>query len=375
MSIGVAALLAQDRRAISVGPPPAGPYSPAIAVDGLVYVSGMLGAAPEATDVRAQARRIFEQMGLTLQAAGSSLAQVVNVQVYLKRAEDAAAFDEVYRTVFATAPPARTVVVTGLPNEALVEVSAIAAAKGTARQVLLPAGWAPPAQPFSYGIRAGDQVFLSALTAFRPGKAAPAETGIGGEVKSILDDAQALLASAGLDLTKAVASRVYIKDVATFAAMNTAYGPFFPTNPPVRATAVASSSDARAALTISLTATAGTKQMVGGDVTGRVLSPAIRVGRHVFVSGMLGNTAENATDVAAQTRETLARIAKTLAGADMTFADVVDSTVFLTDLANFAAMNTVYREFFPTAPPARATIGTGLVVGTGLVEIMVTGVK
>ena len=106
-----------------------------------------------------------------------------------------------------------------------------------------------------------------------------------------------------------------------------------------------------------------------------MLLPAIRVGRHVFVSGMLGNTAENAADVAAQTRETLARIAKTLAGADMTFADVVDSTVFLTDLANFAAMNTVYREFFPTAPPARATIGTGLVVGTGLVEIMVTGAK
>ncbi len=375
MSIVAVGLAAQNRRVITVGPPPVGPYSPAIVADGFVYVSGQLGASAEATDVRAQTRRIVDQLRQTLEAAGSSLAQVVNVQVYLKRAEDAAAFDEVYRTAFATAPPARTVVVTGVPNEALVEVSAIAVPKGTSRQVLLPAGWPAPAGPFSYGIVAGNQVFLSALHAFRPGKAAPAEAGIGGEVRSILDDAQAVLKAAGLDLTKAVASRVYIKDVATFSGMNAAYGPFFPTNPPVRATAVAASPESRAALTISLTATTGTKQMIGGDVTGRVLSPAIRVGRQVFVSGMLGNTAENATDVAAQTRETLERIAKTLAGAEMTFADVVDSTVFLTDLTNFAAMNAVYRESFPTAPPARATIGTGLVVGTGLVEIMVVGVK
>ena len=132
MSMGVAGLRSQDRRVISVGPPPAGPYSPAIAADGFIYVSGMLGAAPESADVRAQTRRIIEQMSQTLQAAGSSLAQVVNVQVYLKRAEDAAAFDEVYRMAFATAPPARTIVVTGVPNDALVEVSAIAVASGTA---------------------------------------------------------------------------------------------------------------------------------------------------------------------------------------------------------------------------------------------------
>src|SRR5215831_18607312 len=88
-------LRAQDRRAISVGPPPAGPYSPAIVAGGFVYVSGMLGTGDDGKlvgpDVASQATRIFEQMSRTLDAAGSSLKDVVQMSVYLSRASDFAA--------------------------------------------------------------------------------------------------------------------------------------------------------------------------------------------------------------------------------------------------------------------------------------------
>ena len=58
---------------------------------------------------------------------------------------------------------------------------------------------------------------------------------------------------------------------------------------------------------------------------------------------MLGNTAATAGDVAAQTRETLARIGRTLAEAGAAPADVVEGLVYLTDAAAFAAMNEEYR--------------------------------
>ena len=94
----------------------------------------------------------------------------------------------------------------------------------------------------------------------------------------------------------------------------------------------------------------------------------------MYLSGVLGNTPETAGNVAAQTRETLARLRKTLEAAGATPADVVEAMVYLKDLASFAAMNDEYRTFFGDDFPARTTVGTPLVVDDGLVEIMVTAV-
>ena len=105
------------------------------------------------------------------------------------------------------------------------------------------------------------------------------------------------------------------------------------------------------------------------------LSTAIRAGRHVYVSGMLGNTAATKGDIAGQTRETLARIGRALQAAGCTPHDVVDSMVYLTELSNFAPLNDVYRQFFAKDFPARTTVRSGLVAPDGLVEIMVTAVK
>jgi 2-iminobutanoate/2-iminopropanoate deaminase len=90
---------------------------------------------------------------------------------------------------------------------------------------------------------------------------------------------------------------------------------------------------------------------------------------------MLGNTSANAGDAAAQTRETLAKIGRTLGEAGYTAADVVDGLVYLTDLSLFPQMNDAYRTFFGRDFPARATVGAALVSPGGVVEIMVTAVK
>jgi len=89
-------------------------------------------------------------------------------------------------------------------------------------------------------------------------------------------------------------------------------------------------------------------------------SVAVRVGDQVFVSGMTGikpgtqDIVEGG--VAAQTRQTLENIRASLQAAGATMADVVECTVFLTDMADYATMNSVYIEYFRVGPPARATL-------------------
>jgi len=57
-----------------------------------------------------------------------------------------------------------------------------------------------------------------------------------------------------------------------------------------------------------------------------------------------------------QTAQVMKNLAAVLRGAGLTFADVVKTTVFLVDMADFAAMNEVYGAAFPTSPPARTTV-------------------
>jgi 2-iminobutanoate/2-iminopropanoate deaminase len=106
-------------------------------------------------------------------------------------------------------------------------------------------------------------------------------------------------------------------------------------------------------------------------------SVAIRDGDLVFVSGMTGIKPGTqdivAGGVAVQTRQTLENIQTSLKAAGATMADVAECTVFLVDIADYAAMNAVYIEFFRVDPPARATLSvTALPRPAARVEIKCT---
>ena len=74
-------------------------------------------------------------------------------------------------------------------------------------------------------------------------------------------------------------------------------------------------------------------------------------------------------DIRKQTEVTLDNLKAAVIAAGGTLADVVKTTVYLGDVADYAGMNEVYRRYFPDAPPARATLITGFVVPGLLVEI------
>lgn len=100
---------------------------------------------------------------------------------------------------------------------------------------------------------------------------------------------------------------------------------------------------------------------------------ATKVNNLIFVAGQAaldpGGNLVGEGDIRAQTVQTLENIKLTLEAAGATMADVVKTTIYLTDIANYAGMNEVYRRYFPVDPPARATLLTGLVVAGLLVEI------
>ena len=103
------------------------------------------------------------------------------------------------------------------------------------------------------------------------------------------------------------------------------------------------------------------------------LSPAVKAGGFVFVSGYPGyrdrKTGALVEGIEAQTRETLEVIKDILEAAGSSLDKVVKVTVFLGNAQDFPKMNEVYRTFFPKDPPARSTIVTGLVLPEILVEI------
>jgi reactive intermediate/imine deaminase len=371
-------LMAQGRQ---VFPGPANfPFSSAVRADGLVYVAGTIVAEG---DIRAQTKAVIENMSQVLQKAGSSLANVASVHVYLTRAEDFAAMNEVYRTFWPKDPPVRTTIVSDLVLAGgLVEMSMVAVPNGGERVVIHPSDWTKSPNPYSYGIRSGDTLFLAGLVSRNGKDNSVVEGDMTTQTRTVLDNAGQILKAAGMSFDNVVSSRVFITDGTKFQEMNKTYQTYFTKEPPARATVVAPLMGPQYQVEITLTASRLPKRAIttpAADGTpgkpSAILSSAIQVGNRLYVSGILGNNAETKGNTEAQTVEIMNRVGRTLKAAGFDWAHVVDGIVYITDVKNFDAMNKGYRTIFTKDFPSRATVRTGLVNADGLVEIMFVAAK
>ncbi len=111
-----------------------GPYSQGIMANGLIFVSGQIPLNPSTGEmvsgsIQDQAKQVFENLKAILEAAGSSLDQVVKTTVFLQDMNDFAAMNEVYASYFKPPFPARSTIQVGrLPRDARVEIEAVALA-------------------------------------------------------------------------------------------------------------------------------------------------------------------------------------------------------------------------------------------------------
>src|ERR1051325_4023809 len=109
-----------------------GPYSQAIKAGGFVFVSGQIPTDPQTGQfvpggIAEQTEQVLKNLKAVLEAAGSSLDQIVKTTVFLADMKEFSGMNEVYARFFSGPPPARaTVAVASLPRDARVEIEAVA---------------------------------------------------------------------------------------------------------------------------------------------------------------------------------------------------------------------------------------------------------
>ena len=117
-----------------------------------------------------------------------------------------------------------------------------------------------------------------------------------------------------------------------------------------------------------------------GIVSGALpFSPVVEANGLVFLAGQVGDVPGTPGPVPggieAETRAMLDNVGRLLRAVGLGYADVVKATVYLCDFDDFAAMNGVYREYFPTEPPTRATVGVTRLASEFRIEIEVIATR
>lgn len=102
-------------------------------------------------------------------------------------------------------------------------------------------------------------------------------------------------------------------------------------------------------------------------------SQAIKANGFLFISGQIPINPETgqmtAVDVVAQTRQSMDNLGAILNAEGLGFGDVVKTTIFLTNISDFAQVNDIYSEYFESAPPARSTVQVAALPKGAKVEI------
>lgn len=240
--------------------PPTSGFTPVVRAGDYVFVAGQMasgegGIAPEArvgygqlwggTAIKLEAEYIIRRRLLpALQAAGSSLANVVKAQVYMSDVDDFPAFNEVWAKYFPSDPPAATLVPTqGFARvEGRLEINILALAdEGKTRREIIPANVFTGYDNQSVAIRAGDLLFVSGLMAVdRNGLVPGAEvdprqpsfgSSIQAQMECILENARKICTAAGASLGNVVRIQQFHTDLAEFYPAYQVWQRFLPDRP------------------------------------------------------------------------------------------------------------------------------------------------
>jgi len=237
-----------------------------------------------------------------------------------------------------------------------------------------------PVGPYSPAVKAGGFIYLSGTLAQDDRGALVGGGDVGAQTRRVLERMRDVLTAAGSSLDQVVAATVYLEAATDFQAMNEVYRTYWAKEPPTRTTVIADFVLPGALVEISMIAVPAGGERVVIHPEGWMRSPnpysyAIRSGDTLFLSGLVSRNGRDNTvvkgDVTVQTKVVLDNAGELLKAAGMTHAHVVSSRVYLPDAAQFQAMNSAYRQYFPSAPPARATVQAALAGRDYAVEITV----
>lgn len=407
----------------SAAPRPPANYSEAYGVGNLVFAAGQVandgvnGIPPQArinpafpfygSDIKRQTEYILDNLTETFDAAGSSLANVVKAQVFLRDMSDFAAFDEVWIEYFGHQLPARTTVgTTGLlgtgPTQ-LLEIDLIGHTNETEHEIVS-SGMRPLAN-YSEAVVVDGLVFAAGKTAndFKTG--VPREARInpvfpfyGSEIKLqtryILENFQKTFKAADSSLDNVVKAQVFLRNLADFNAFDEVWKEYFRNAPPPRTT-VGTSGLLGPDYLVEIDLIAHTNDRSKRVIVSDVPQPLANYSEAVVVDGLVFAAGMTATDLATgvppearvnpsfpyygsdiklQTRYLLSVLARTFKAAGSSLDEVFKAQVFMTDLRDFNGFDEEWKQWFGDRLPARTTVGTtGLLVANTLVEVDLVG--
>lgn len=201
------------------------------------------------------------------------------------------------------------------------------------------------------------------------------------QTRDLLQRARGILERAGTSLDRSVSVTVFLKAASDFQAMNAVYSEFWSKDFPTRTTVVVPPTAPGAMVEMSFVAAMprADRDVIHPADWLRSPSPysyAIRSGETVFLSGLVARKGRDnssvAGDVGVQTRVILDNAGELLHAAGLSHSHIASSRIYLPQVDSFAPMNAAYRSYFPTQPPARATVRAALAGPQYSVEITFT---
>jgi enamine deaminase RidA (YjgF/YER057c/UK114 family) len=343
------------------------PYSPGVLVDGTLYVSGQgskdaSGTRPPA--VEDKVRQALRNVRGVLQGAGMDYGNIAWLNIYLVHSGDVDAVNRAYWGEIGVDPPARTVlVVSALPDAEEVEINCIAVKDKSHRHSIWPQGWAHGKETDPPAIQAGDVLYLSAQSGKNP-KTGQALAAFADEVRQSLNNVAAILSTAHMSMKNVLWVNPYMNAAGQYDAMGGVYKTFFEFgNTPGRGTIEVAGLPNGSRIVFSCIA--------GADLTKRkairprnmppsaTASPGVLYGNTLYLSakdGFIPGQGMVTPDFNLQLRQSMRNLLDGLEEADMSFSDVVFSTVYLREMNDFNKLNPLYRSFFKGTLPARTTL-------------------
>ncbi|MGA8274314.1 MAG: RidA family protein [Candidatus Sulfotelmatobacter sp.] len=330
-----------------------------------IYISGQV---PRATDgavpatFSAQVRQALNNLKSVIQSAGLTMDNVVYTTVYLTDISRYGEMNNVYGEYFGKVPPARAVLgVAGLPD-GLIEITAVAVRSLSDKSSVSLPGYKSN-EPFSPGILTHDRLFVSAMPVSAGDKVSDDPAA---QVDFALDRVKAVVEAAGLSLSNMVFVNPYLTARIPSRVMNQHYARRFEFgNTPARATIEVSSLPNGAQIEFTGVAVRDLKQRRAvrpkNMPPSPTASPCVFAGDTLYCSAKSGfipgpNEGTYGSSTALQLRQTMRNQLDNLEEAEMSFCQVVSTTVYLDNMADMGQFDEVYAKFFPRLLPARTVV-------------------
>ena len=341
-------------------------FSPAVDAGDYVYISAQSPRRPDGSlpnTFGAQARQALENLKTVIESTHLAMDHVVYTQVYLEDISTYREMNAAFAEYFPRTPPARAVLGVARNPEGAIQISAVAVRSLAERRAVSPPNYKSD-NSASPGILTHDRLFVSGVLGIDPTGKVPDDPAA--QVDLALDALQAVVKSAGLELSNMVFVNPYLTSEIPTRVMNERYARRFEFgNTPARATIRVSSLPGGAHIEYTGVAVRDLAQRKAirpkNMPPSPTASPCVFAGETLFCSAKDGfipgpHGGIYATTTQHQLRQSMRNLLDNLEEANMSFEQVVATNVYLDDMSDREKFDEVYGQYFDEALPARTTI-------------------